>query len=154
MLLITCITFSIHFLKVCHLLFNFIGKNQIYFFYYSDNFCSICYNNFIISSYIDPCKHKFYLCCIVRWINQNTKCPLCRADISNIFYVDAKKAKSFYRNEIIDSSKQSDSKYCIICNKDNKVNELLLCPTCKSNLTHLKCAAINDNQICDFICLS
>ena len=59
--------------------------------------------------------------------------------------------KSFYRAKIIDSSMQNDSKYCIICNKDTKPNELLLCPICKYNLTHLKCVGINDNHICDFI---
>lgn len=140
----------------------YLGKNRIDFFNYSENLCSICYNNFIIPSYVDSCKHKFCLCCIVRWINQNTKCPLCRADIFNILYIDDKikgkeaiiQAKSFYKNEIKDSSKKIDSKYCIICNNDNKANELLLCPICKYNLIHLKCAGINDNHICDFICLA
>ena len=146
---------------ISYIIFS-LGNNSFNFFDYSDNLCGICYNNYIIPSYVDPCKHKFCLCCIIRWINHNNKCPMCRCSISNIFYVDAKakgkqaiiETKTFFNNGIINSSNQNDSKFCVICKECNNENQLLLCSICRFNLTHLKCAGINDNHVSEFICFS
>lgn len=81
-------------------------------------------------------------------INRNNKCSICRCSISNIFYIDTK-AKG--KETIIET--KTFTKLCVICKKGNNENQLLLCPICRFNLTHLKCAGINSNHVSEFMCL-
>jgi hypothetical protein len=62
------------------------------------------------------------------------------------------KVSDYKRNSNNDDSRKSDSKFCIECLKVDPVNKLLLCSSCKFNLTHINCIAINENEFHNFIC--
>jgi hypothetical protein len=50
--------------------------------------CTICLEDFIVKDIVIylPCFHFFHKECIIKWIEQNPICPLCKFDINNIDY--------------------------------------------------------------------
>ena len=50
--------------------------------------CTICLEDFIVKDIVIylPCFHFFHKDCIIKWIEQNPTCPLCKFDINNIDY--------------------------------------------------------------------
>ena len=59
-----------------------------------ENKCPICLQNYkgvdIIKEF--PCKHIFHKNCILKWIKNSNKCPLCKYDITNdVNNIDLKK---------------------------------------------------------------
>ena len=48
----------------------------------NDDTCVVCLESFDTEVTVKlACKHKFHKDCIVRWVTQNTTCPLCKKDI-------------------------------------------------------------------------
>lgn len=47
--------------------------------------CVICYSDFIDHEEIRclPCFHKFHVACIDKWLENNSKCPICKYDLKN-----------------------------------------------------------------------
>jgi hypothetical protein len=51
------------------------------------NMCSICQEHYEQNSgpteicTINQCQHSFHNTCLMRWFDENTRCPVCRADI-------------------------------------------------------------------------
>lgn len=62
------------------------------------------------------------------------------------------KTSIFEASKIDRKNNQIDSNFCIICHKKDNENQLLLCPICKYNLTHLKCSDNKGNLISEFVC--
>ena len=61
----------------------FIDENKLEKLKNSNNErCLICLDNFIIKNQVLylPCSHLFHSFCIMRWLLQNNKCPICLVD--------------------------------------------------------------------------
>ena len=43
--------------------------------------CSICFENHDNNSVSLNCGHSFHTTCIVKWLEENNTCPLCRAEV-------------------------------------------------------------------------
>lgn len=41
--------------------------------------CCICLND-VTTGFVMECGHKFHCICIVRWVKEQTNCPMCRYD--------------------------------------------------------------------------
>ena len=80
--------------------------------------------------------------------------------ITRIVYIDSKKENGsifinpshlkIRQNSI--SKDKLDSRCCIKCKKIESNNKLLLCYSCKYNLTHIECAKLEESEINNFVC--
>ena len=51
--------------------------------------CCICLSPRNLEKYTCPiCKKKFHLVCIIKWLNTNNSCPMCRTKIKSIQFTD------------------------------------------------------------------
>ena len=74
-----------------------IDKNQLDKLINSKNDnCLICLEDFIENDQVLylPCSHLFHSLCVLRWLLNNNKCPICQTD---------------YKNEVIDEEEQNMS---------------------------------------------
>lgn len=113
-----------------------------------------------IPTYSKDCTHIFCFCCIFRWLSKKNSCPLCRKLINQIGYFASENKKSTIIINVVDFkidindniSNERDSRACILCNKTEPCNKLLLCFHCKYNLTHITCGNIEISALQNFIC--
>ncbi|XP_054446656.1 E3 ubiquitin-protein ligase RLIM-like [Pteronotus mesoamericanus] len=49
------------------------------------NECSICITEYKEGSHLRtlPCSHEFHVCCIDRWLSDNSTCPICRRNVAD-----------------------------------------------------------------------
>lgn len=47
--------------------------------------CSICYDNYVVGSKVIelPCEHAFCVSCGKEWLQRNSTCPVCRAEVKD-----------------------------------------------------------------------
>lgn len=153
--------FITHIIQVRIFFLSFIVNPSLNLFATNDGKCPICYMDLFIPTYIQNCNHSFCYCCLVRWLENNNSCPLCRQQIKQIGYIDSKavngkiiiNATQFrIENKNIQNNNSKDSILCLKCKKSDPCNQLLLCNCCKYNLTHITCGRIEMQKIQNFIC--
>lgn len=60
--------------------------------------CVICLDSISDPCAALPCGHThFDFICLVSWLQEHPNCPLCKANVYKVRYVDAQKAEAFYR---------------------------------------------------------
>lgn len=74
----------------------------------SSHECVICMERLSNETGMTDCKHKFCKACIMKWINECSECPLCRAQITRIrffkngFYTGEETGVQFKQQKIPD----------------------------------------------------
>ena len=68
--------------KLKQLIKSYINNGCMFAF--ERNKCSICLRGFLIENDISylPCLHKFHYRCIIKWLNKNSICPICKYSMS------------------------------------------------------------------------
>lgn len=79
--------------KVKHNIYNKVVKKYIktkHNFAFTQDKCLICLVKFLETDNIRymPCLHLFHSNCIYQWLRRKKNCPLCKYDISFIYYDD------------------------------------------------------------------
>ncbi|KAL2157024.1 hypothetical protein VTH06DRAFT_8314 [Thermothelomyces fergusii] len=60
--------------------------------------CVICLDAISDPCAAVPCGHAhFDFLCLVSWLREHPKCPLCKADVDRVRYADDQRAEAFYR---------------------------------------------------------
>lgn len=67
--------------------------------------CSICFEPMILFKRTSPCGHEFHNDCITKWIEKQSTCPLCRAEIKYVWPSPIWFDRVFHTLDIVDSKK-------------------------------------------------
>lgn len=112
--------------------------------------CAICFEDIKRKGMINSCKHTFCLECINEWGKKNNKCPLCKKEFTKIIYneIGIKREIKVHRKELDLANdefyyeeylEESIAENCLICDKSDNQNLLMICDECNYNVTHSYC---------------
>ena len=123
---------------------------------FSTDECIICLTDIKNKSKINSCSHCFCFKCIKSWSQHCNKCPLCKKEFKVIITWNSEK-KKYIENHIkkknykieendefyFEDEYENISEICMICNKGNDEENLLICDKCNYNVCHTKCADLD-----------
>ncbi|NXK23766.1 TOPRS ligase, partial [Arenaria interpres] len=70
--------------------------------------CPICCDSQDGIAYVSPCRHKFCLGCILRWVRRTSSCPLCRGRVEEIEF-SVREENDYLKCIIPSSTRPSDA---------------------------------------------
>ena len=143
-------TISNNFISI-YIFYNYLASINPNVLLLLDNLpkCPICLN--YLKDPVKPigCNHIFCEICLLMWLQKKNQCPICRNYIPETTQIylpysdEAKNKKLELLNYEIEQVKLDNfgkvSKICIVCGKEEPIDELIMCDLCKYFQSHFNC---------------
>ena len=95
------------------------------------------------------CSHIFCEICLNMWLQKKTQCPICRREVEGIVQIYFPYNKKEINNKLIHLHYSAEnlkldnyglfSKKCLICNKEEPKEQLIICDFCNYFQSHIFC---------------
>ena len=110
---------------------------------------------------LDCCAHRFCFDCISAWTQHDSRCPLCKRQVSSLrraggaaVAVEPRAQRVEWLGDVFfDEDEEEEETPCSVCGRDNDADSLLLCdaPGC-SGACHVACAGLPAVPDGDWLC--
>lgn len=134
-----------------YLFYNYLASINPNVLTLLDNFpkCPICLN--YLKDPIKPldCSHIFCEICLLMWLQKKNQCPICRIYIPKTTHIYLPYSSKNKNNKLellnydIEQVKLDNfrkiSKICLVCGKEEPIDELIICDLCNYFQVHFNC---------------